>query len=361
MWENCPLYIFFIVPQIYTITIEHTHKGRLDQVILQAFSDLCPDLSRTRFQSLMRSGALSHEGVAILKNQNAIPAGVYTLSIDDPTPSHIEPVDMDLDIIFEDDDVIIVNKPVGMTVHPGAGTKEPTLVHGLLHRFKGRLSGVGGVERPGIVHRLDKDTSGLMVVAKNDFAHQNLSKQFETRSLSRTYYAFVWGLPNPLSGCVHTSIGRHPQNRQKMKAFDRKIGDALKDFPDLKDSPHRKEAITLYKTLRTQALTAAAIYSKVECTLKTGRTHQIRVHMQHIGCPVVGDPIYGRVRLPKFLPDDFYALPRQALHAAKLSFIHPRSEEPVSFECDLPQDLQFLDDALDNTLDESFDHDPAHE
>lgn len=321
--------------KIYTLTIECAQKGRLDHIVWQAFARICPDLSRTRFQALVRSGSLTHDGVVLTKNTTSIQTGTYSLCIDDPVPSLIEPVAMALDIVFEDDDIIVINKPAGLTVHPGAGTHDPTLVHGLLHQFKDSLSGIGGVERPGIVHRLDKETSGLMVVAKNDHAHHHLSKQFETRTLSRTYYAFVWGRPHPLSGSVHTWIGRHPQNRQKMKAFIIQ--------PHSCASHQKKEAITFYQTRHTWHLTEHIEYTKVECTLKTGRTHQIRVHMQHIGCPVIGDPLYGKSRLSKHIPESFLNLKRQALHAAQLKFIHPRHHELMHFICDMPQDLVFLD------------------
>lgn len=334
------------VTQLYTITLLTPEQGRLDQILQQHFKVLIPELSRTRLQSLMASGCVHHNGVALLKNAKHASDGTYTLILDDPTPSLLCATPMDLDIVFEDEDLIVLNKPAGLTVHPGAGTDEHTLVHGLLYHCKDHLSGIGGVQRPGIVHRLDKDTSGLMVVAKHDAAHQHLSKQFETRTLSRTYDAFVWGRPSPLQGCLHTYIGRHPQNRQKMKAMP---------IPNTPHTPPHgvREAITVYQTQRTwdvscdhehvrHALKVPILYSWVSCTLKTGRTHQIRVHMSMIQCPIIGDPTYGKARVSQRIPSDFLNLTRQALHASRISFIHPRHECEMTFTCDLPQDLKFL-------------------
>ncbi|MBU6475707.1 MAG: RluA family pseudouridine synthase, partial [Alphaproteobacteria bacterium] len=250
-------------------------------------------------------------------------------------PPAVEPKpqaqDISLDIVYEDDDLLVINKAADMVVHPAAGNHDGTLVNALLAYCGDTLSGIGGVKRPGIVHRLDKETSGLMVVAKNDAAHQGLSKQLAARTLKRTYQAIVWGDVSPPAGRIETQIGRSKTNRKKMAVL----------------ASGGKTAVTDYKKLESFGLTA----SLVECRLQTGRTHQIRVHMAHIKHWLVGDPVYGRSSAQKFLrlnkadPALSAALldfPRQALHAAALEFVHPISETRVHLECALPEDMQGL-------------------
>ena len=228
---------------------------------------------------------------------------------------------MSLDIVYEDDDVVVVNKPAGLVVHPGAGNWEHTLVNGLLFHCKGGLSGIGGVERPGIVHRIDKDTSGLLVVAKNDKAHRALAKQFAVHSIQREYQAFVWGKLDQAEGRIEGNIGRSPTNRQKMALV--RVGG--------------KSAVTHYTRLDVYG---GGLVSFVKCVLETGRTHQIRVHMSSIRHPLVGDYTYGKS--PKNAPDFVRDFPRQALHAGLLGFVHPTTGKQLVFEVPMPPDMQEL-------------------
>ncbi|HWH22173.1 MAG TPA: RluA family pseudouridine synthase, partial [Allosphingosinicella sp.] len=234
--------------------------------------------------------------------------------------------DIALEIVHEDDHLIVVDKPAGMVVHPAAGNLDGTLVNALLHHCAGRLSSIGGVARPGIVHRIDKDTSGLLVVAKTDVAHEGLSTQFARHSIDRRYQAIVAGIPNPPSGSVDAPLARSSANRQKMAIVDEGRG---------------KRAVTHYRLVA--ALCESAL---VECRLETGRTHQVRVHMTSLGHPLIGDPVYGRTRpvhreLLKELNFN-----RQALHAAELGFVHPVSKENLSFKSAIPSDMQELFRAL---------------
>lgn len=253
---------------------------------------------------------------------------VIALSIPDVEEALPLPEAMDLDIVFEDGDVVVVNKQAGLVVHPGAGNPQGTLINGLLHHCGSSLSGIGGVARPGIVHRLDKGTSGLMVVAKNDQAHQFLSNQFTDRSIKRTYFALCWGIPNPPEGQIKGNIGRDPRHRQRMKVL----------------GYGGKEAITNYFTHEKVGLYAGLI----ECNLETGRTHQIRVHMTHKGCSLIGDPLYGRT--PRGVDTETKEAvtthcnegQRPMLHAGRLSFIHPKTSEVMTFEADLPPDFEAM-------------------
>lgn len=229
--------------------------------------------------------------------------------------------DIELDILYEDTDLLVVNKPAGMVVHPGAGNHDGTLVNALLFHCKGSLSGIGGVKRPGIVHRIDKDTSGILVVAKNDFAHVKLSEQFAVHSIERVYQAFVWGSFKDAVGTIVGNIGRSPTNRQKM-AIVKNGG---------------KEAVTHFER---QAVFGGGVASHIACILETGRTHQIRVHMASIGHSLIGDGTYGVI--PKNAPEFAKYFPRQALHAGYLSFIHPRTDQKMSFEAPLPADMAEL-------------------
>ncbi|KEY97345.1 hypothetical protein AI27_19580, partial [Sphingomonas sp. BHC-A] len=230
--------------------------------------------------------------------------------------------DIPLAIVHEDADLIVIDKPAGLVVHPAAGNLDGTLVNALLHHCQGRLSGIGGVARPGIVHRIDKDTSGLLVVAKSDRAHEGLAQQFKAHSIDRLYAAIVYGVPQPAAGTVDSWIGRSDADRKKMAVHREGRG---------------KHAVTHYRTM--ERLRGAAM---VECRLETGRTHQVRVHMAHLGHPLIGDPVYGRERKGFKSILETLGFNRQALHAKRLGFIHPVTGEALSFDSKLPADMQEL-------------------
>ncbi|MCI4645029.1 MAG: RluA family pseudouridine synthase [Hyphomonadaceae bacterium] len=306
------------------------------------------DVSRSRIKVLIKEGALTCDGMALTDpNASVLEGAEYRLDVPDPRPATPEPQDIPLDILFEDDDLILINKPAGMAVHPAPGSWDGTLVNALLHHCKGELPGIGGVERPGIVHRLDKDTTGVMVVAKTEAAHRGLSDLFATHDIDRAYLALTRGAPRPLSGKVDAPIARASGDRKKMAV------------PRNPDAPNARHAVTHYKALETYGLLdkgaglpAAAL---IECRLETGRTHQIRVHMSHIGAPLIGDNTYGRHRGIKsygsgeaFIQATSLArgFPRQALHAALLGFVHPVTGEALSFEAPLPEDMVALKAAL---------------
>ncbi len=311
--------------------VELQHEGqRADKVL----SDLCSDMSRARLQSLIAQGDVLLDGQVLKQASLKLREG-QSLEVFIPEPEPCEPQaeDIPLDVIFEDDDVIVINKPVGLVVHPGAGNWTGTLVNALLHHCGDSLSGIGGVIRPGIVHRLDKDTSGIMIAAKNDAAHQHLSAQLEDRSLTRVYHALVLGVPMPIKGVVDRAIGRHKGNRLKMSVM----------------SKVSKEARTHYRVLEGYGEAC----SLVECRLETGRTHQIRVHMEDLGYPILGDALYGPQPtqvMSKFMKSDYSAevydkivsLGRQMLHAQQIHFIHPTTGEDHVFECPLASDFQDL-------------------
>jgi 23S rRNA pseudouridine1911/1915/1917 synthase len=294
-------------------------KGRLDR----ALAEMLPDLSRARIQALIQEGALSVAGKIISDaSSTKFDGQSFTLSIPLPRPDKAEAQDIPLNIIFEDEHLIIVNKAAGLVVHPAAGHADGTLVNALLHHCKGKLSGIGGVERPGIVHRIDRDTSGLLVIAKNDKAHEGLAKLFAAHDIERRYLAVVTGKPMPPTGTVHTQIGRSTTNRKKMAVLAEGKG---------------KHAITHYKVL--EEFKEASL---VECRLETGRTHQVRVHMAHIGHPLIGDATYNNRRKAfRFGPNQSY-FSRQALHATSLGFIHPITGEKLGFDSSLPDDIQEL-------------------
>lgn len=282
-------------------------KIRLDQYLAAHL----PELSRSRIQSLIKSGDVLVNGTPA-KPKNPVSRGdSITVRIPEPEPAEARPQDIPLDILYEDEDVVVINKESGMVVHPAAGNPDGTIVNALLHHC-GDLSGIGGVERPGIVHRLDKDTSGCLVIAKNDGAHQSLTAQFAARSTEKRYLAVVQGIPAQSSGTVFTHIGRHPVNRLKMAVVNPGTG---------------KAAITDYDLLCADPATDSSL---VLCTLHTGRTHQIRVHMLHLGHPLIGDPIYAKPARQKAKPG------RLMLHAWRLGFDHPRMGKRMEFEAPIP-------------------------
>lgn len=296
---------------------------RLDRALAAAL----PAISRERLKALISGGEVrGPEGTLVRDPASKAKPGAYELSIPAPAAAHNKPQDIALEIVFEDDHLIVVDKPAGMVVHPAAGNFDGTLVNALLHHCAGRLSSVGGVARPGIVHRIDKGTSGLLVVAKTDVAHEGLSAQFARHSIDRRYQAIVQGLPNPPAGTVDAPLARSSTNRQKMAIVDDGRG---------------RRAVTHYRLV-----TALKDASLVECRLETGRTHQVRVHLTSIGHPLLGDPVYGRTRLAHRELLKRLDFSRQALHAAELGFVHPVSKENLSFKSAIPSDMQELFRAL---------------
>ncbi len=267
------------------------------------------DLSRSAAQRLIEQGDVSVNGSPVKKNYKSSPGDLVCVRLPEPENVEIIPQDIPLDVVFEDADVIVINKPRGLVVHPAPGHPDGTLVNALLWHCGDSLSGIGGEKRPGIVHRIDMDTSGLLIVAKNDYAHQHLSAQLSDHSLARTYEAVVYGRVKEDSGTVDAPIGRHPIDRKRM-AIVAKGG---------------REAVTHYEVIARYRG-----YTHIRCRLETGRTHQIRVHMEKLGHPLVGDMVYGRKRAEK-------GLEGQCLHARELRFIHPRSGEEVHLVTELPE------------------------
>ncbi|WP_209348543.1 RluA family pseudouridine synthase [Pontixanthobacter sp. CEM42] len=297
-------------------------SGRIDKALAEASG-----LSRERVKALMAEGAVAVDDTPATNPSAKARAGsTFTITVPPAAEAEAQPQDIPLDIAFEDEHLIVVNKPAGMVVHPAAGNPDGTLVNALLHHCKGALSGIGGVARPGIVHRIDKDTSGLLVVAKSTAAHEGLAAQFADHSIKRRYQAVCGGHPNPSSGTIETRIGRSDNNRKKMAVL-----------PDT--SSRGKHAITHYKTI--EKLNNCSL---VECRLETGRTHQIRVHLGSIGHALLGDPTYGRTpaKLRAILKELGFA--RQALHAASLGFDHPVTGEFVEFQAEIPVDMRELID-----------------
>ncbi|CAN5345846.1 RluA family pseudouridine synthase [soil metagenome] len=295
---------------------------RLDR----ALADALPELSRERLKALISSGQVADAHGTLFRDpaKKAVAGSIFTLTIPLPTPAGHEAPDIALDIVFEDEYLIVLDKQAGLVVHPAAGNPDGTLVNALLHHCAGKLSGIGGVARPGIVHRIDKDTSVLMVAAKTDRAHEGLAKQFHDHSIERRYKAIVQGRPMPPSGTVDAPLARSPSNRKKVAIVS-----------------GGKRAVTHYRTLGP--LKGAAL---VECKLETGRTHQVRVHMASIGHPLLGDPVYGRTKQAHREVLETLNFRRQALHAAVLGFIHPVTSVALSFESEMPADMQELFSAL---------------
>lgn len=325
-------------PNIRTLTVGDEDAGdRLDRYLSLKLTDL----SRSRFKALVKEGHAAANGVKILEPNYRVKRGEeISIQIPQPEDPVPKPEEIELSVIFEDDDVIVIDKPAGMVVHPAAGNWSGTLVNALIAHCGQSLSGVGGVRRPGIVHRIDKETSGLMVVAKNDRAHAGLSEQFAAHGrdgrMHRRYQALVWGIPDRPKATVDAPLGRKPSNRQKMAVVS-------------ETAPGAKHAVTHYEVLERLPKNAEiARASLIRCTLETGRTHQIRVHMAHIGHPLLGDPTYGAHysasarNLSEAAQALLAALGRQALHAGELGFEHPLNGEPMHFESPLPQDMADL-------------------
>tara|TARA_B110000003_G_C16536007_1_gene490769 strand:- start:39 stop:1022 length:984 start_codon:yes stop_codon:yes gene_type:complete len=290
------------------------------------------EISRTKLQDLIREGYIKKNKIVINESSKKINLGdLIEVKIPVPKETNIKPNKIPLEILYEDNDIILINKSPGVVVHPGAGNYENTLVNGLLFYCKNNLSNVGGKLRPGIVHRIDKDTSGVIVIAKNDFSHANLAKQFSDHSIKRTYEALVWGALRPSKGRINANIGRSIKNRQLMSVRKDK----------------GKIAITNYKTLKIFANTNLPKISLIECELETGRTHQIRVHMNFKGNPIVGDRSYGKSQ-KKFKKIDIVVeskinnFKRQALHAKSLGFIHPKTGKVLFFKAPKPKDFDDL-------------------
>ncbi|CCA92750.1 RluA family pseudouridine synthase [Novosphingobium sp. PP1Y] len=298
--------------------------GRLDKTLAEASG-----LSRERVKALLGDGRVTLDGKSATQASLKVSEGTpFTIRVPAAVPAEAVAQDIPLNVVFEDEYLIVIDKPAGLVVHPAAGNLDGTLVNALLHHCRGQLSGIGGVARPGIVHRIDKDTSGLLVVAKTDRAHEGLAAQFADHSIERAYKAIVGGHPLPITGTVTGAIGRSSSNRKKMAIVEEGRG---------------KHAVTHYRTI--ERLRNAAL---VECRLETGRTHQVRVHMSSIGHPLLGDPVYGRT--PSALRPILQRLQfsRQALHAAELGFIHPVKKEKVHFVSPVPADMAALIDELQN-------------
>ena len=305
-----------------TITGQLPGGQRLDKALAEASG-----LSRERIKALLAEGAITIAGTpATSPSAKAAEGAAFAIRLPPATEPHAAPQAIPLTIVYEDADLLVVDKPAGMVVHPAAGNPDGTLVNALLHHCAGQLSGIGGVARPGIVHRIDKDTSGLLVVAKSDKAHEGLARQFADHSITRAYIAVTNGHPQPPAGTIAERLGRSDSDRKKMAVLP-------------KDSSRGKHAVTHYKTL--ERLRGAAL---IECRLETGRTHQVRVHLLSIGHPLLGDPVYGRTSstLRPILRELGFA--RQALHAAELGFIHPVSGEHMHFSSPLPGDMRQLID-----------------
>jgi 23S rRNA pseudouridine1911/1915/1917 synthase len=315
---------------LHTLKVEAAQAGtRLDRWL----ADCLPDLSRSRLQALIQAGALLEDGAVVSLLSRKVKEGEeFVLQVPDAVTAEPEAQPLQLSVVYEDDDLIVLDKPAGLVVHPAPGNPDNTLVNALLHHCAGSLSGIGGVKRPGIVHRIDKDTSGLLVVAKNDHTHHGLAAQFAEHSIERAYLAVCFGVPLPRHGRIEGNIGRHPVDRKKMAIV----------------AAGGKSAVTHFRVERA----FGSLASLVECRLETGRTHQIRVHMTSIGHGLVGDRLYGKAAGRSPLPAAAKALlggfPRQALHARLLGFAHPRTLETLQFESEIPSDINILINSLED-------------
>ncbi|WP_296721914.1 RluA family pseudouridine synthase [Erythrobacter sp.] len=309
-------------PQIITGTIPA--PARIDKALAEATG-----FTRSRVQGLIDQGRVDVAGKTATAASMKVAAGTpFRIIVSAAMPAEAAPEDIPLVVAYEDEHLIVIDKPAGMVVHPAVGNITGTLVNALLHHCRGRLSGINGVARPGIVHRIDKDTSGLLVVAKSDAAHEGLAVQFAAHTVHRRYIAVCAGHPSPAAGTIDARVGRSDADRKKMTVLPN-------------NSSRGKTAITHYKV--TQRLDEASL---IECRLETGRTHQIRVHFASIGHPLLGDPVYGRTPKPLRPLLDTLGFARQALHAAELGFVHPKSGETLRLAADLPPDMAELIDQL---------------
>lgn len=302
---------------IQEIIVEEGVGIRIDRYL----SDQCEGLSRSYLQKLLKDGGVSVNGKMVKSNYKTAAGDKISLDIPDAVEPEIEAEPMDLDILYEDSDIVLVNKPKGMVVHPAAGHYSGTLVNGLMYHCREDLSGINGVMRPGIVHRIDMDTTGVLIVCKNDKAHNCIAEQLKVHSITRKYYAIVHGVLKDETGTIHAPIGRHPVDRKKM-SINEKNG---------------KDAVTHYRVLKRFRR-----FTYVECQLETGRTHQIRVHMASIGHPLLGDQVYGPAKCP------FSGLQGQTLHAGVLGIIHPSANEYMEFQAPLPEYFENLLKKLEN-------------
>jgi 23S rRNA pseudouridine1911/1915/1917 synthase len=313
--------------------------SRLDAFIAEAM----PALSRTRAKALILAGAVEIDGMPVTEPRRSLSAGEeIAVRVPPPRPATPTPEAIALDIVYEDAELIVIDKPAGLVVHPAAGNETGTLVNALIAHCGASLSGIGGVMRPGIVHRLDKDTSGLLVVAKTDHAHRALSEQFADHgregALERGYLALVWGAPPRSHGTINAPIGRHTTSRTKMAVVPATKGG--------------RAAVTHYQVLATFGRGPEPIASLLECKLETGRTHQVRVHLASLGTPLVGDPVYGTGfksklrKLPEPVQQKLASFDRQALHAAALTFVHPMIATLLEFNSPLPEDFAMIVEAL---------------
>ena len=292
------------------IVPEKSSGLRIDKFLTES----CPDYTRSFLQKLLKSELVEVNGKPVKSSYKTAAGDTVTFEVPEAVEAEITAQEMPLDILYEDEDVILINKPKGMVVHPAAGHYEGTLVNGLMHHCREQLSGINGVMRPGIVHRIDMDTTGVLIVCKNDLAHNSIAEQLKVHSITRKYYAVVFGSLKDDEGTIHAPIGRHPNDRKKMSI----------------NSKNGKDAVTHYKVLER-----FHGYTLVECRLETGRTHQIRVHMASIGHPLLGDQVYGPAKQP-------FRLQGQTLHAGVLGFLHPRTGEYMEFSAPLPQYFEEL-------------------
>ncbi|WP_428664025.1 RluA family pseudouridine synthase [Reyranella sp.] len=308
----------------HIVTFDQSATGeRLDRALAVAL----PTLTRSRVKALIESRRVAlADGTTVEEPSRKVKTGdQFVVDVPEPEAPTPQPQAIDLEILYEDSDLLVLNKPAGLVVHPAPGNPDNTLVNALLAHCGDSLSGIGGVRRPGIVHRLDKDTSGVMVVAKNDATHQALSKLFAAHDLVRIYKALVWGAPKAKTGTIEAAIGRHPIDRKRM---------AVRETSG-------RHATTEYWLEKRFGPPLKPLASLVGAKLGTGRTHQVRVHLSHIGCPVIGDPVYGRRRNSP-APDSLKSFKRQALHAAVLEFRHPATGKIMKFASELPQDMARL-------------------
>jgi 23S rRNA pseudouridine1911/1915/1917 synthase len=322
------------------VSIETEGEIRLVEIVAteaprrldRALADALPDLSRARIQALLSRGAVKLNGEIRDDASSKASPGVYELSIAPPVPADPQGEAITLSVLFEDDHLIVIDKPAGMSAHPGPGSHSGTLVNALIYHCGASLSGIGGVARPGIVHRLDKNTSGVMVAAKTDAAHRELSALFASHEIDRAYVALTRGAPSPAQGTVTTRLGRSSADRKKIAVL--RAGG--------------REAITHYKVARLFGPAARPLAARVACRLETGRTHQIRVHLAHKGAPCLGDPTYGSGPPAAAVREAIGAcgLKRQALHAQILGFRHPITGAVLRFETPLPGDMASLETAL---------------